>query len=376
MTAEATAAEPATLTTAQRIKIARTEKGWTQRQLAEATGLRQGHISRWESGQVRITAENLDRIMAAIGKTHTLQAVDGVLGIQGRAAGKLTIIDPYAEPRPVSWVAEGFVARGYVTMIAGEPGAGKSFVTQTLGVALANGGPEALGMRLDTRAACPDCGGMRAVACDEEPDDLGGHDQHDACDASGRVPCVTCDEEGHVPAPLRVLTIDAENGANLVQERAHSTGLAEAARDRYIVAGAEGFDIYKDRAVLDGILADLAAEGRPVDLVTLDSWTSLWFGNENVVDQVQSCLGSLNELAARHNVAILLIHHTDKEGETYRGSSAIAATIHAVFAFARGDEKNDTPETRFLTCKKMRFAAEPPVRRLAVTAHGIVPATL
>jgi transcriptional regulator with XRE-family HTH domain len=36
------------------IKSARTQLGWTQRQLAEAMGVKQNTVSRWENGVLRI----------------------------------------------------------------------------------------------------------------------------------------------------------------------------------------------------------------------------------------------------------------------------------------------------------------------------------
>lgn len=331
-----------TLSTAQRIKIARVEKGWTQKQLSEASGISQGNLSRYEKGITAPGGDTVDRIMQALGQTHTLAAVDGVLGIQGRAAGKLNIVDPSAEPIPVEWIVEGLVARGFLTMLAGEPGAGKSMMTQTIGVALANGAESVAGMKL--------IHGKTAKA-------VVGYD----------------DDEPVFTDASRVLVLDAENGANLIQERAHGMGLDRANVDNYTVAASDGFDIYKDRAVLEGILADERATGAPFDLLVIDSWTSLWFGNENVVEQVQGCLKVLNDLAARHSMGILLIHHTDKDGENYRGSSAIAATIGGgVFTFARYDEKEEQDTTaRVVTCKKMRIAAEPERLRVYVTGHGV-----
>ena len=350
-----------TLSTGQRIKAARIEKGWSQKQLAEAAGVQQADVSRWERGKVAPQASQVDRIMRAIGSSHILDAVDGVLGIQGRAAGKLNIVDPTAPPVPVEWLIEGFVARGFLTMIAGEPGAGKSMVTQTLATALVEGRTEVAGLKLHPRrvlAPCDECDGGEVVVGD--PGDP--------------VKCATCEGTGGVAKnATRVLVLDAENGENIIQERAQKQGLTPEQAPRYVVAASDGFDIYKDRAVLDGVLADYRDSGSPVDLIVLDSMTSLWFGNENVVDQVSPMLKYLNDTAKRFGCGILLIHHTDKEGENYRGSSAIAATIGGgVFTFARFDEKEGEDHTaRRLACRKMRIAREPEPHRVYVTGHGV-----
>lgn len=344
-----------TLTTAQRIKIARVEKGWTQTDLANATGLPQGDISRYERGIKQPSAGVVDRIMRAVGKTHTLQAVDGVLGIQGRAQGKLNIVDVTAPPVPVEWLVEGLVARGFLTMIAGEPGAGKSMLTQTVAEALVEGRETVAGMALRPRYVVESCP---------------AHDE----DANGCGVCDECDSEGNVRRnDTRALILDAENGENIIQERAQKQGLTKEDAGRYVVAASDGFDIYKDRAVLDGILADHRNAGTPVDLIVIDSMTSMWFGNENVVDQVSPMLKYLNKTAKDFDCGIVLIHHTDKEGENYRGSSAIAATIGGgVFTFTRYDEKEGEDITaRRIVCRKMRIAAEPLPLKVYLTGHGV-----
>jgi KaiC/GvpD/RAD55 family RecA-like ATPase/DNA-binding XRE family transcriptional regulator len=348
-----------TLTTGQRIKAARIEKGWSQKQLAEAAGVQQADVSRWERGKISPQASQVDRIMAAIGGSHILDAVDGVLGIQGRAAGKLNIIDPTAEPIPVeplvSCGGSVFVARGFLTMVAGEPGAGKSMLTQTVATALVEGREEVAGFALTPRTVEREC-------TDTDCDYLAKRD-----------PRKDSAVHSHIVNDTRVLVLDAENGENIIQERAQKQGLTADQAPRYVVAASDGFDVYKDRAVLDGILADYRDAGTPVDLIVLDSMTSIWFGNENVVDQVSPMLKYLNDTAKRFGLGILLIHHTDKEGENYRGSSAIAATIGGgVFTFARYDEKEGEDYTaRRLACRKMRIAREPEPHRIYITGHGV-----
>jgi transcriptional regulator with XRE-family HTH domain len=339
------------LTTAERIKLARTEKGWNQKQLAAATGISQGNISRYEKGVVTPGGEIVDRIMAALGASRVLAAEDGALGIQGRAAGKLIVVDPMAKPIPIEWLAEGFVARGFVTMVAGEPGAGKSMLTQTIAEALVAGKDEAAGFPLQHRYAWRECDGF-----DCGLDERGLNAPHS---------CSQVDS--------RVLVLDAENAPNIIQERAQNMGLEPTAAARYIAAASDGFDIYKDRASLDAMLADARDSGAPIDLLVIDSFTSMWLGNENVIEQVSAVLKWLNATAAKYKLGILLIHHTDKDGETYRGSSAIAAVIGGgVFTFTRFDEKEGEDFTaRRIVCKKLRFAAEPAPSKVYLTGHGI-----
>lgn len=328
----------ATMPMAQKIRMARVEAGLTQPQLSELTGIAQGNLSNIERGKVQCRADTADRIFAAITqhlghKPTILEASEGTLGIVGRTAGKLLLVDAMAEPKPVEWLAEGFLARRFVTMIAGQEGAGKSAVTQTLAVALARGNRNALGMRLPGTHC-------RGLILDAE----------------------------------NVMVADAENvDGSLAQDRLQRFGLTDENAALLTVAGSDGFDLDKDYDALDGALNDLR-----VDFLILDSFTSLWFGNENNGDEVGRVLRKLNRLAVKHNIGILLIHHTNKAGDAYRGHSAIGATIAAVFTFARVIRKDEDtgkkvqhPTLRMLAPYKVRIAAEPRAAWLQIGESGV-----
>lgn len=324
---------------AERVKMARVEAKLTQGQVAELTGIDQANISRIERGKGANNA-TCDRILNAIteylGHTPvTLEALDGVIGVVGRTQGRLVLVDPMAEPKPIEWLAEGFLARRYVTMIAGQEGAGKSAVTQTLAVALSTGKREAIGMRLPGKIC-------RGLILDAE----------------------------------NVMVVEGEEpDGSLAQSRLQSFGLTDENASNLTIGGAAGFDLDKDSAALDGILSDLG----DIDYLVLDSFTSLWFGNENNVDDVRRVLNKLNKLAVKHNVGILLIHHTNKDGDAYRGTTAIGATIAAVFTFARvtlkspeTGKKEQHPTLRFLNTYKMRIAAETGGRMCIVSENGSI----
>lgn len=342
--------ESADLKLSERLRIALGEKGWTQTRLAKESGFSQGNISRWLKGQPEPSGEVYNKLAAAMGVTRALAAVDGTLGIVGRTAGKLLVVDPMAEPLPVHWIVDKFVARGFLTMIAGEPGAGKSMLTQTIAERFVSGAPDAFGFTLQHRSTWREC---EAPQCEHATDRTAPH--------------------SHKVIDSRVLVLDAENAPNIIQQRAQDMGLAPEVAARYIAAASDGFDIYKDRKDLDAMLAELRDAGTPVDLLVIDSFTSMWLGNENVGEQVQAVLKFLNGLAQKFNMGILLIHHTDKAGEDYRGHSSIAATIGGgVFLFTRYDEKDGEDFTaRHLACRKMRIAAEPTPRRVYLTSRGI-----
>lgn len=309
-----------------KLKQARIEAGLTQKQAAELSGVPQPNISTIEKGR-GCTSATFERLIRAYTEHMghapvALGAVEGVIGIVGRTAGKLVPVDIAAEPTPVEWIAHGYVARGHVTMIAGQAGRGKSALTQTLAVALAKGDRYAAGMELVGRR-------QRVLIMDAE----------------------------------NVMVISEDNvQASLIQSRLQSFGLTdERDQSQVLAVGSSGFCLDKDFASLDGMLSDLTDAGDKPDVVILDSFTSLWSGNENVVDHVNSVLYKLNRLAVLHNVAVVLIHHASKDGETFRGSSAIAGAIAAVFTFYSDDDSEEEygPTARVLKCYKMRIAAEP-----------------
>jgi len=330
---------------AEMLRSARGEAGLSQTELAELSGIAQANISRYEKGQLNPTSATVDKLMTAIaahmGRTPSAQAVlHGSVGVIGRSQGKLGIVtDLMAKPEPKEWFATGFVARRYVTMVAGQEGAGKSTVCQTLAVAWANGWDEAFGFHLPGK-------------------------------------------------PLRGLIIDVENvmmtgddapvDGSLVMERLQRFGLTDAGADNLTVVGAAGFDLDKDSDMLDAILQDAANDGAPYDFVIFDSFRSLWTsGSENTPDAGR-VLQKINRLAYKHNVAAIVIHHTNKAGAAYSGHTSIGSTVAAVWTFSRLIHKDEETgkkvqhaTARYLNPYKVRIAAEAKGRIVAVGATGI-----
>lgn len=173
-------------------------------------------------------------------------------------------------PPPVAWLVEGLCARGALSLLAGQPKAGKSL----LGLALAGG-----------VAAGEAVGG---IAC------RGG----------------------------TALVVDAENGEGELHRRLWSLDLPARAAARLHVLEARSLDLRFELARLERLIAACAP-----DLVVLDSFRSLWSGSERSDAEVAALLGGLRALAERRGLGILLLHHTTKGGEAYRGSGAIAAAV-------------------------------------------------
>jgi KaiC/GvpD/RAD55 family RecA-like ATPase len=216
-------------------------------------------------------------------------------------------------PPPVSWVAEPVVARGALTLLAGVAGQGKSLLAMALAIAT-------------TRRTEAVVAGIRVM-------------------------------------PGRVLVVDAENGRNEIHRRVHALGLDADAIGRLTIMEAEGFNLASHLAELE----EFVAKVRPT-LLILDSWRSLWVGEERDEAQVAGVLDRLRNLARRYDTGALLIHHARRDGTGYRGSGAIAASVDLAFLLDREPGDPDHGRRR-LRCEKSRLAPEPPPRWLRVASE-------
>jgi KaiC/GvpD/RAD55 family RecA-like ATPase len=194
-------------------------------------------------------------------------------------AGMLT-----TEPAPVDWLIEGVVARGTLTLLAGREKEGKSLVAMACAARGAGGGGTLAGIHVE---------------------------------------------------PLRVLIIDAENGDRELHRRLRSLGLRSNHVARIEVYEASGHDLRRHMHEVEALLGSY----KP-DLLILDSWRSLWAGDENDSGEVAKVLDPLRNLIRRHNAGAVLIHHMRKNGG-YRGSSAIGASVENVMELSRHDEDPD-----------------------------------
>src|SRR3989442_1178512 len=105
-------------------------------------------------------------------------------------------------------------------------------------------------------------------------------------------------------------------------------------------------------------------------LSVLDSFRSLWSGSERADAEVEALLRGLRELAERRRLGILLLHHSTKGGNAYRGTNAIAAGVDLA-ASLRADESDPDPARRLLEVFACRLG--PPAAPLSlrlVSEHG------
>ena len=215
------------------------------------------------------------------------------------------------EPESVTWLWPGRVARGKITVLAGDPGLGKSFVT--LDVA----------SRLTTGRPWPDGG---AVAVGD------------------------------------VVLLSAEDGpADTIRPRVDALGgdparvyLLRAIRD---ADGERPVSLDRDLAALEKTVAGL----RPV-LVVIDPLTAYLGTTDSYRDaDVRRLLAPLAQLAETYDVAVLLVMHLTKNSQTralYRTGGSIAFVGAARVQLLVGTDPEDATR-RVLAPGKNNLAAPP-----------------
>ena len=225
-------------------------------------------------------------------------------------------------PEPINWLWPGRIARGKVTLLAGDPGLGKSFVSLDVAARVSTGTPW-------PESSWP---------IDQRPPAFHSH-------GAGRRP------------PGDVLLLSAEDGlADTIRPRLDALG-ADPSRIfalEGIVRGGDAsghspFDLSLDLSTLGSILADLPNPS----LIVIDPVTAyLGSADEHKNAQVRSVLHPLADLAAAHGAAVLMVTHlnkaTDKGNAAYRTMGSLAFLAAARGGWLVSKDRGD-PSLRQLT---------------------------
>jgi hypothetical protein len=103
----------------------------------------------------------------------------------------------------------------------------------------------------------------------------------------------------------------------------------------------------------------------------LDSFRSLAPGlDENDSGECERAIAPLRSLVHGRHLPALLLHHTGKSGNEYRGSTAIGAAVELGFALSRNAEDPERRSRRRLACWKCRPAPEPRDRWIKLSAEA------
>jgi len=214
------------------------------------------------------------------------------------------------EPAALDWLWFPFLARGHVSLLEGPPACGKSLLAVDLAARLSRGGPMPDGR----------CFGRR----------------------------------------LRTLFLNAEDRpATALRPRLAAAGAHLAAVFAFGAAGSEDgrVDLVGDRYEIDDAIVEAGA-----DLVVIDPLSAFFpTGVRGYTEQsLQAILRPLAELAAGHNVAVLLVRRTDPAGRR-DGPARVASQGHVATALELRRDGEEPGRLAVALTKSTIGPAVPPV---------------
>jgi len=121
----------------------------------------------------------------------------------------------------------------------------------------------------------------------------------------------------------RVLYLDLEMGESALKERFQKMQTqVNLAADKLFIKSLPSLDLLSDqhKQLLEGWLERLK-----VDVLILDPLGHAWVGNENDQEQVSRLTAYLNELIAKFEISVLILHHWRKNTKGYNSGGQMAA---------------------------------------------------
>lgn len=226
------------------------------------------------------------------------------------------------EPEQISWLWPGRIALGKLTMLSGDPGLGKSFITLDLAARVSTGRPWP-----DSPTVRNQVGSVILLSCEDELSDT----------VRPRLDFAKAD----------VSRIHALEGVYVHRKREDGT---EETVERMM-------SLQGDLEALEAAIVELG----DCRLVIIDP-ISAYLGNvdSHKNAEVRSVLGPLGDLAARHNVAILGLNHLNKGAggaALYRSIGSIAFVAAARAAWLVAKDKDD-PQRRLVLPAKCNLAPD------------------
>lgn len=219
---------------------------------------------------------------------------------------------------PISWLWEGRIALGKLTMIAGDPGLGKSLVTANLAASVSKGFPWPVG------GSNAPIGDVILLSAEDDPADT----------TKPRLEAMEADCS-------RIHIIEA------IQDE-----ITEEEKPKQHM-----FSFKRDIEVLSNLLLELP-NCRLVIIDPVSAYLDSTDGNSN--SDIRGLLAPLAEIASKHKVAIVLVSHLNKNSggnSSYRvmGSLAFTAAVRAAYIVTK-DQNN--PERRLVMPLKNNLAKD------------------
>ncbi len=244
------------------------------------------------------------------------------------AATPVTVVLSDVQPESVRWLWPGRIALGKLTLLCGDPGLGKSFVTLDLAARVSSG------------TSWPDIpilphppGGVVLLSAEDDLADT----IRPRLDAAGADPSRVV----AIQAVRRILVPASPRGDNF-----------DLVREDY-------FDLTEDLPALETAI-EKTADCRLVIIDPLTAYLGKTDSHKNA--EVRAVLAKLFDLAAKRKVAVLAVTHLNKAGglpAIYRamGSLAFVAAARAVWAVVR-DENDETGRRRLFVPVKNNVGAD------------------
>jgi hypothetical protein len=230
----------------------------------------------------------------------------------------------------ITWLWPVYIPRGFVTLLVGDQDQGKSTVAQDFCRTLLQSG------------RWPD-----GTVCDDQP----SKDQ-----------------------PSKLLWIDTEGALALFRQRLNAWKMA---RGCFIFPSDPLQELRVDNAA-DWAWIEAAIEKFKPPLVVLDSLSGGHSGEENSNGEMKAVLKRLAEIAQRHQIAVIVVHHLAKAPagvpdypitlNRIRGASSITQFCRSVLALTAPDKNQ--PELRRLDVIKLNLAKKPPAVGYTLTDSG------
>jgi RecA-family ATPase len=208
----------------------------------------------------------------------------------------------HIDPQPKSFAIERIAPAGEVTLFTGPGSAGKSLLGQQFATAAASGNP-CIGLMVKPGRAI-------YLTCEDDNDQLHWRQQH-LCQALG-VPMAS------LAGKLHLISLRGELDNALMVDQGKGKLAPSAAYRR--------------------IAATIKATGS--HMIFLDNVAHLFVGNENDRGEVTRFVNLLNRLAGDTGAAIVLLAHTNKQGDNFSGSTAWLNAVRSQ-CFITHDEETD-----------------------------------
>lgn len=213
-------------------------------------------------------------------QTYDWAAFESILKAAAQPVRHYPRLDLTKPVPPTDWVIEGLIEAGVVTVLAGDSGVGKSFITSALGIAVASDEPKFLGLPVKKHG--------------------------------------------------RVIIVDEENAPDLVLQRLNALGLKPEHKERIEYISMAGVNLYAEPT----LLLEEALDIEPT-VIVLDSQSAVGLGaEENSNDDMTRLFkNGFRPLARETGAAVVILHHTPKDAKGIpRGAGAIKAQADQVLS--------------------------------------------